>query len=1164
MSKGLDRRTLIKGIVGVALLGAGLATYWPVIEKIVRPKYVEVQPDPNTGSNVRYVLSTCLGCNVRCGIKARVVDYGGIEVIERIEGNPYHPYNRAVALNNRVYRLAPLAYRTSIEEAMSRWHGTLCPRGQDGIHYVYDPYRVIKPLKRAGPRGSGKWKAITWEQLIREIVEGGIIEETGERLPGLRDFYVAGKLRQAGLDPVKTLSDMKKDVDVILAIAKDPAKTYEDLVKAINDFKSKWSRILGERGLRLEDILIDPDRPDLGTKANMVVYIRGRGQDNADFFTSRWITAFGSVNWLRHTSACQLGYYAGNYLWCGYSDLQVDVVSAKVVIAAGIGLGRVHPGATGHGILVERAAEGDLKLYYVDPHAPRTEARGNIIWIPVKPGHDAALALAVARVLIENRWYNEEFLRIPNIASANKLGYPVHTNATWLVIFEEGHPRFGEFLKARDVGIEDADKPVVSVEGKLLTYDKTDFADLEVEMVVRLKTGENVRVISAFKIFKDYVFSKSFEDWLELVSPYKRGSREFNEYVDKVRLMAKDFAEAAPYAGTYIHRGVAMHPNGEYNTWAYRILDTLIGNFHRKGGLLGRPGTTAYTNYIYTLVPPPEAPTIWGPPIDRHRYAYEDTLEYWLRVKRGEKPYPAKRPWYPHTPEESYTEFFAGAAEGYPYRIGALILYYANPVLSANYGVKFIEVLKDTSKIPLFIGITTTINETFLYADYIVPDTTYLETGTNGIQYLYASGAGVMIAEGWRSPVIMPLTEYIGQCPNGHPRYASMWEFFIDIGKALGMPGYGDNAIPGTKGRVHEGKVFSMHCFWEFILRSFANAAIHAKDMKIIPENVPSEDIEFVEKNYPIARFKDIVPRDEWIYIAYSLARGGVFVSYEDSFDKRGISRRSVPGDKVLRFWNDKLAKTRNSITGEPFWGGPRYFPPATYAPITASIAKEDRWLHGTPIRSIYTERDYPYLLYFSTGPLLTKHRSTFYYWIRQILPENFAVIHPVDAEKLGIETGDVIRIVTPAGYIEAPAVVEATTAPGTIHVPYGLGRWADTVIKKPSYFKLEGELSKLVEELPSEAIIPEDAVNPVKKLPETVKKILFTKSPSDYYEKGLSIDKWRFNGVTPNVVEMFDPSLGNWPLQSWIGASQVYYGVPARIEKTGKRHRFEAPFIVW
>lgn len=239
MSGRVNRRDFVKGLVALATLGGGLLAYTPALDKIVRPKYLDLKPDVQL-DGVRYVYSVCLGCNVRCGIRVRVVNRNGVEVIERIEGNPYHPYNRAVSMEKQVKRYTHLDYRTPVSEATRKWFGTLCPRGEDGIHYVYDPYRVLKPLKRAGPRGSGKWKVISWDQLIKEIVEGGVIEETGERLPGLKEFFVYGKLRDAGFeDPNKVLSDMKKDVDEIMKVARDPTKTYEDLVKAIEEFKAK-------------------------------------------------------------------------------------------------------------------------------------------------------------------------------------------------------------------------------------------------------------------------------------------------------------------------------------------------------------------------------------------------------------------------------------------------------------------------------------------------------------------------------------------------------------------------------------------------------------------------------------------------------------------------------------------------------------------------------------------------------------------------------------------------------------------------------------------------------------------------------------------------------------------------------------------------------------
>jgi len=162
-------------------------------------------------------------------------------------------------------------------------------------------------------------------------------------------------------------------------------------------------------------------------------------------------------------------------------------------------------------------------------------------------------------------------------------------------------------------------------------------------------------------------------------------------------------------------------------------------------------------------------------------------------------------------------------------------------------------------------------------------------------------------------------------------------------------------------------------------------------------------------------------------------------------------------------------------------------------------------------------------------------------------------VIHPADAAKIGVETGDVVRVETPTGVFEAPVVVEPTVAPGIIMVPYAMGRWAETVVVRPKYFEVKDTaLAKFIAELPERVEIPEDAVNPVKHLPEPVKKLLFTRSPAEYYEKGIAPDKWRFNGITPNVVQLGDASLGGWSLLSWHGAGQAYFDTPARVVKTG------------
>jgi len=67
----------------------------------------------------------------------------------------------------------------------------VCAIGGSGVQSLYDPFRVAKPLKRVGPRGSGKWKAIPWEQAVAEIVGGGNLFGEGE-VKGLKAVKQSG------------------------------------------------------------------------------------------------------------------------------------------------------------------------------------------------------------------------------------------------------------------------------------------------------------------------------------------------------------------------------------------------------------------------------------------------------------------------------------------------------------------------------------------------------------------------------------------------------------------------------------------------------------------------------------------------------------------------------------------------------------------------------------------------------------------------------------------------------------------------------------------------------------------------------------------------------------------------------------------------------------
>ncbi|MEZ5831964.1 MAG: molybdopterin-dependent oxidoreductase [Dongiaceae bacterium] len=87
----------------------------------------------------RVAYTTCYMCACRCGIKVHVDG----NVVRYIEGNRDHPVNG----------------------------GVICGKGAAGIMHHRAPSRLRAPLKRIGPRGSGQYVTISWEEALATATE---------------------------------------------------------------------------------------------------------------------------------------------------------------------------------------------------------------------------------------------------------------------------------------------------------------------------------------------------------------------------------------------------------------------------------------------------------------------------------------------------------------------------------------------------------------------------------------------------------------------------------------------------------------------------------------------------------------------------------------------------------------------------------------------------------------------------------------------------------------------------------------------------------------------------------------------------------------------------------------------------------------------------------
>lgn len=125
----MNRRTFLQ-LSGMTATSAWLSGCKSANEKLI--PYL-VPPDEGvTPGKAVYYASSCRFCPAGCGILVRVSEGRA----KKIEGNPGHPVNR----------------------------GKLCARGQAILQELYHPDRVPQPLKRSGPRGSGQFTKISWEE----------------------------------------------------------------------------------------------------------------------------------------------------------------------------------------------------------------------------------------------------------------------------------------------------------------------------------------------------------------------------------------------------------------------------------------------------------------------------------------------------------------------------------------------------------------------------------------------------------------------------------------------------------------------------------------------------------------------------------------------------------------------------------------------------------------------------------------------------------------------------------------------------------------------------------------------------------------------------------------------------------------------------------------
>jgi anaerobic selenocysteine-containing dehydrogenase len=213
------------------------------------------------------------------------------------------------------------------------------------------------------------------------------------------------------------------------------------------------------------------------------------------------------------------------------------------------------------------------------------------------------------------------------------------------------------------------------------------------------------------------------------------------------------------------------------------------------------------------------------------------------------------------------------------------------------------------------------------------------------------------------------------------------------------------------------------------------------------------------------------------------LSKGGAFDNPGNEYDGERLSYKY---GNIIRMFADPIARTRDSVTGEFYSGVPHY----------KSIAHSD----GTDV----SDSDYPHRLITYKTVHHGQARTNVNPWLMLMVPENYVEINATDAQDLGVETGDPVKVrsFSNSQPIVGKALVTQRLKPGVAAISHHYGHWQQS--SRP--MEIDGVMSEY--------------------------------------------DPSRGAGIQPTQIMRTDNQYPNVSLQEPIGASCSFYDTWIKVEK--------------
>jgi anaerobic selenocysteine-containing dehydrogenase len=359
---------------------------------------------------------------------------------------------------------------------------------------------------------------------------------------------------------------------------------------------------------------------------------------------------------------------------------------------------------------------------------------------------------------------------------------------------------------------------------------------------------------------------------------------------------------------------------------------------------------------------------------------------------------------------------------------GKLAMYFTrvyNPVWTNPDGMSWIEALGDEAKVECHACLTPTWSETAWFADYVLPmghaseRHDLLSQETHAARWI-----------GFRQPVLRVALERAGQ------KFATTWEAH----RAAGL------------GEVWEEDEFWIELSWRIDPDGALGIRKYFESPYRSGEKLTVDDLYRWMFEHSVPGLPDAAARQRLAPLDY-MRKYGAFLVEGDAYrvHEKPPAARDLEGavvDPVSHVIAKNGAPVGVEIDGARHAGFPT---PSRKLEFYSKTLKEWHWPeHAIPgyIRShvhrsnIDADKGEMLLLPTFRLPTLIHTRSGNAKWLYEISHRNPVWIHPADADRFGVATGDLLKVHTEIGYFIDKVWVTEGIRPGVIACSHHLGRW--------------------------------------------------------------------------------------------------------------------------